>query len=110
MPEEDLIDKAVRLHSEALAEIDAGRLDCARSLATESLTLFERESGASHPDLANVLNCLAQIAHDRAEYAEAASCSRRALEIMRSVRQQAEGADIDRLYVQTLTRAGDVTR
>ena len=64
----DPIDVAVGLHGEALAAIEEGRYDAARVLACESLALFERESGPGHPDLANVLNCLATIHTHRAEY------------------------------------------
>src|SRR6187551_3086863 len=106
----DPIDVAVGLHGEALAAIEEGRYDAARVLACESLALFERESGPGHPDLANVLNCLATIHTHRAEYPQAEACARRAVNIMRDVRVQASGADIDRLYVQSLTALGNALR
>src|SRR5688572_21204304 len=99
----EAIDEAVRLHGEALAAIEEGRHDAAHGCACKALALFERESGPGHPDLANVLNCLATIHAHRAEYEQAETCARRAVEIMRQVRAQGTSPDIDRLYVQSLT-------
>src|SRR6185295_15677614 len=104
------IDKAVRLHGEALAAVEEGRLDSARSLAAEALELFERESGPLHPDVANVLNCLAIVHTHQADYRQAEACGRRSVEIMRDVRTKADGADLDRLYVQSLTGLGNIER
>src|SRR6188474_2035357 len=108
--ERDPIDEAVGLHAAALAAVEEGRYDAARGLADESLALFLRESGPGHPDLANVLNCLATIHTHQAEYPQAESCARRAVDIMRDVRTEAAGADIDRLYVQSLTALGNALR
>ena len=104
------IDKAVRFHGEALLALEEGRLDRARELATQALELFERESGPLHPDVANVLNCLATVHTQQADYREAEACSRRSVEIMREVRTQADGPDLDRLYVQSLTGFGNTVR
>ena len=97
-------------HGEALAAFDAGHVERAQTLASESLELFERDSGPFHPDVANVLNCLARLHDARAEYHEAEACCRRSVDIMRRVRMQAQGLDIERLYVQSLTRLGDIER
>src|SRR5688572_16166284 len=110
MADRDPIDEAVGLHADALAAIEAGRYDAACQLASESLELFLRESGPGHPDLANVLNCLATIYTHQAEYAQAEASARRAVNIMRDVRTQTAGADIDRLYVQSLTALGNALR
>src|SRR5687767_11797155 len=106
----DPIDEAVRLHAEALAAVDEGRYDAARTLASDALALFERESGPGHPDLANVLNCLSTIHTQDGGYAEAEACARRAVDIMRQVRAHAAGPDIDRLHVQSLTSLGNALR
>jgi len=106
----DDIDRAVALHSEAVAALEDGRVEAARSLAQQALDLFERESGPNHPDVANVLNCLATIHTQEADYRQAESCARRAVAVMRDVRTQAGGADIDRLYVQSLTGLGNALR
>ena len=41
------------------------------SLAAQALELFERESGPLHPDVANVLNCLAIVHTQQADYRKA---------------------------------------
>src|SRR5262245_7781939 len=105
---EEAIDRAVQLHGNAMAALGDGRLLDARSLAEEALALFEQESGAFHPDVANVLNCLARVHEQRAEYAAAETCSRRAVAVMRAVRAQASGADIERLFVQSLVGLGNI--
>ena len=85
----DRIDEAIRLHGEALEALDEGDLTRARACGAAALTLFEEESGDSHPDVANVLNCLARIDEHAARYDDAERQARRSAEIMRRVRQQA---------------------
>ncbi len=119
----DPVERAVQLHAAALDAFGAGALDRAAALAGESLALFEQESGLFHPDVANVLNCLARIHEQRADHAAAEAFGRRSVDIMRRVRQEIGGevgdaeasekpghADIDRLYVQSLTGLGDILR
>jgi tetratricopeptide (TPR) repeat protein len=104
------IDNAVRLHAEAVEALERGSHDAAFRLASESLGLFEQESGSVHPDVANVLVCLARTEERRARFREASDHARRAVGIMREVCRLANGADIDRLLVQTLTAQGDLER
>jgi tetratricopeptide (TPR) repeat protein len=107
---DDPIERAILLHGDALAALDAGTPDRALALAAEALAIFEAESGPTHPDVANVLNCMARIHVERADYASAEAASRRASDIMREVRTLASGDDIDRLTMQCLTGLGDVLR
>ena len=107
---DDPVEKAVQLHGDALRAIADGALERAQALATEALDIFEAESGAFHPDVANVLNCLVHIHEQTAAYAAAEAFATRSVDIMRRVRQQAGGEDIDRLFVQSLTGLGDVMR
>ncbi len=107
---DDPIEKAVQLHGDALRAIADGALERAQALATEALAVFEAESGAFHPDVANVLNCLAHVHEQAADYPAAEASARRSVDIMRRVREQAGGEDIDRLYVHSLTALGDVVR
>src|SRR5687767_11384886 len=104
------IERAVRLHSEALAALEDEALDRAAELATESLHVFERESGPSHPDLANVLNCLARVEERRARYKEAEAYARRSAEMMRDVPLESTSQDLDRLHVHSLVAHGDMLR
>jgi hypothetical protein len=68
--------------------------------------LLERESGAGHADVANVLNCLCEIAMQRADCKAAEAYAQRSLAIMRALRVQTTGPDIDRVHVQTLSTDG----
>jgi tetratricopeptide (TPR) repeat protein len=106
------IDTAIRLHGDALAALEAGELASAAGLAGQSLDLFERESGPTHPDVANVLNCLADVHEQRADYAAAERCSRRSVAIMRGLRDAglASGTDIHRLFAQSLSKHGAIVR
>ena len=92
----------------------AGALNRAHALAAEALGVFEAESGACHPDVANVLNCLARVHEQRADYAAAEASAGQSVDIMRRVRQEvgedAGSVDIDRLHVQALTGLGDILR
>ena len=107
---DDPIERAVQLHGDALRAIADGALERAQALATEALAVFEAESGAFHPDVANVLNCLAHVHEQAADYPAAEVSARRSVDIMRRVREQAGGEDIDRVDVQSLTCLGDVVR
>jgi tetratricopeptide (TPR) repeat protein len=106
----DPVERAVQRHAEALLALADGAFERAHVLASEALGAFEAESGPFHPDVANVLNCLARVHEQRADYAAAEASARRSVDIMRQVREQAEGEDIDRLYLQSLTCLGDVVR
>ena len=107
---DDPVEKAVQLHGDALRAMADGAAGRAQALATEALDIFEAESGAFHPDVANVLNCLVHIHEQTAAYAAAEASATRSVDIMRRVRTQAGGEDIDRLFVQSLTGLGDVMR
>src|SRR5438552_9070998 len=107
---EDAIERAVELHGSAVRALEDVQLPQALALATESLEIFERESGSSHPDVANVLNCLSRIHEQLADYQAAQSASRRAVAIMRDVRTQVSDPDIERLYVQSLIGLGNMLR
>jgi tetratricopeptide (TPR) repeat protein len=104
------IDRAVRLQGDALVALQEGALDRAGHLTVEALALFERDSGPFHPDVANLLNVLARVHEQRAHYTHAEQCARRAVTIMRRVRMDAGGGNLNRLYVQSLIALGDIVR
>lgn len=106
----DAIETAVRLHGEALEALDRAEFTRAGTLAAEALALFERESGPDHPDVANVLNCLARAAEGAADYARALACARRSVEISSCVRGTPADPDLDRLCVQSLATLGNMER
>ena len=65
------------------SHLDAATLQSAETLAAEALELFERESGPLHPDVANVLNCLASCTSGRG-IPRGRSVRRRAVDIVRA--------------------------
>ena len=107
---EGAIETAVRLHREALKALDRAEFTRAGTLAAEALALFERESGPDHPDVANVLNCLARASEGTADYARALACARRSVEISSRVRGTLADPDLDRLCVQSLATLGNMER
>ena len=106
----DAIESAVRLHGEALEALDRAEFARAATLATKALALFERESGPDHPDVANVLNCLAHASEGTAEYARALAYARRSVEISSRLRATPADPDLDRLCVQSLATLGNMER
>lgn len=109
-PSEDPVDSAVRQHAEALEALEKGDFEDARALASNALALLERESGPDHPDVANVLNCLARVDEACADYAQAHERARRSVEIMSRVRGSGDDPDLERLYVQSLILLGNMER
>ena len=63
-------DVAVALHDRAVLLYGDGELDRASRACRHALRLMERAVGRDGPDVAAILNSLAAIAQDRADYAE----------------------------------------
>jgi tetratricopeptide (TPR) repeat protein len=104
----DEIARACRLYQQALALCTAGRSAEAGPLAERALEIFERESGPDHPDVANLLLCLAGIREESGDLDEAERLGRRAVEILEPVED--DGPDIPRLRVQVLGALAGVLR
>jgi len=74
----EVIVRACRLHEQALACRADGRLGEAGPLAERALEILERECGPEHPDVANLLLCLAGIREAAGDLAAAERLARRA--------------------------------
>jgi len=102
-PPGDEIAKACRLHEQALIQRARGRFAEAGPLAERALEIFERECGPDHPDVANVLLCLAGIREETGDLAAAESLGRRAADILEGMERTDDGgSDVPRLRVQVL--------
>src|SRR5262245_26239762 len=106
MPTDD-IDAAVRLHDAAMAAREQGDYARGLSLGLEALRMLEALEGATHPDVANVLNHLGGVHVDLGDYAEAERAYARAVKIMEELRGE---ADLDGIRVQALTNLGSLRR
>ena len=101
----DATDRAAALHDAGMTLHDGGRLREARASCRKALALFERHSGRSHPDVANVLLELAAIARELGDYGEGLRDARRALAILAPRRGDMV---FDQLRVQALGRIGEL--
>ena len=104
----DSADVAVALHDRAVAFYAGGERDKARATCRRALRLMERAVGPDHPDVAAILNSLAAIALDRAEYAEAEALFGRSARIMDAVK--GDDTDIARVRIQSLGNLAAVLR
>src|SRR5207253_9237478 len=106
----DPIDEAVRLHTLAVAAWERHRFENAERLATGSLRRFESVTGPVHPDVANVLLCLAGVHRDRGNYEAALRLFRRALRILRTLPEDRRDLDVQRLRMQAIGGLGTMYR
>ncbi len=104
-PDEVLVEQACVLHDRAVAAREASDFFAGEAWAREALDLMERGAGPDHPDIANVLLNLAGLCEDQGRYGEAETHYRRAAQLLTALPKDL-GADVDRLYVQALTRLG----
>src|SRR2546425_9429684 len=54
----DPLEEASQLHDRAVASREQGQYTAAAAFARQALAIFEREVGADHPDVANILGNL----------------------------------------------------
>jgi tetratricopeptide (TPR) repeat protein len=106
----DPIDEAVRLHDEAVSARERGSRDEAEVLATQALDILESNAGPDHPDVANVLLCLAGVHEDRAEYSAAEPRYRRAVRILNQAAEETSDRDVQRLRMQAIGGLAGVCR
>jgi tetratricopeptide (TPR) repeat protein len=102
-------DRACALHERAVTFRAAGNAAGARRACLQAIALFERASGRSHPDVANVLLELAGAELDLGKLADAARSVTRATTILAPLARTLRGdIDIARLRVQALVRKSEL--
>lgn len=110
LDQNERIEEAVRLHDEASSFAAAGVLNSARALFELSVVTFEESVGPDHPDVANVLNGLGQVAQRQNDFGLARRCFRRAWRICRPLAESNEDNTISRIALHAISNLGNLER
>src|SRR5262245_15704971 len=103
----DPLDEAVRLHELAVSARGDGRLEDAKTFASQSLQIFEAQDSPDSADVANVLLCVAGVLQDLARYIDAEPLYRRAAGIVsRWPEETSSDVDLQRLRIQAIGGLG----
>ena len=101
------IERAIELQERAWGFQAEGRLGDARQTCTEALRLMEESEGPDSPDVANLLNDLADIEIDRQDFRAALVSAKRAMEIEAPTQIRARTSELLGTLYRTL---GDYAR
>ena len=104
------IERAIELQTRSWALEGESKLEEASRACREALQLMEAAEGKASPDVANLLNDLADIEQQRQNFAEALSLAERARSIEDALGQRFSGADAARIRARTLAIVGDLRR
>jgi len=104
------IDEAVRIHQEGILFLEAGQLESARILLEKSIGLFIESVGPKHPDVANVLNGIGQLAMQQNDFDLARRCYSRSWRICRPIVDCSEDDSIARIAVHAMSNLGNLER
>jgi len=101
-------DQAIELQEQAWSLQSQGKLEEASMACREALRLVEEAEGTWSPDIANLLNDLAEIECDRQSFREALKLAKRAQTIVRRVGDGFRGETAQRIWVRTLRLLGTI--
>lgn len=101
------VERACRLHDEAMRSYTKGENQKAESLFVQALSLLETAEGPDHPDVAQALNNLASLYEDGCRYRAAERLYRRAVRIMMTIANDGD-AEITRLRTQSWQNLGRI--
>ena len=101
------VERAIELQEQSWAE---GKLDEASCACREALRLMELAEGTDSPDVANLLNDLAEIEQEQENFAEALALAERARSIEDTLGEPFTGKTSARIRVKTLAIAGGTRR
>ncbi|MGC2323563.1 MAG: tetratricopeptide repeat protein [Terriglobales bacterium] len=104
------VERAIELQEQSWALGAEGKLDEAADAGREALRLMELAEGADSPDVANLLNDLAEIEQQRQNFAEALALAERAISIEQALGERFSGEDATRIRARTLAIAGELRR
>jgi len=104
------LERALELQSRAWTLQAEGKLDDAFSACFEALQLTERCEGPDSPDVANLLNDLAEIERDRQKFPAALGSAERALAIEKAKANLFTGETAARIRLKTLALLGELRR
>ena len=104
------VGQAIELQERAWALQAEGKLDDARQACQQALGLMEKSEGPDSPDVANLLNDLADIETERQNFAEAFVLAERAQAIASRLGDLFSGEDAARIQLKTLELLGMIHR
>ena len=104
------LDRAIELQQRCWSLQSAGRLDEARLACREALELMEGSDGLVSPDVANLLNDLADIEHERCNWQGAMELAERAQSVEDALADRLTGEAAARIRLRTLARLGATRR
>jgi tetratricopeptide (TPR) repeat protein len=104
------IQQAVELQERAWAFQAEGKLEDARQACQEALGLMEESEGPDSPDIANLLNDLADIESERQNFAAALALAERAHAIIVRLGDIFSGEEGTRIRLKTLELLGAIRR
>jgi tetratricopeptide (TPR) repeat protein len=102
------LEQACHHHDLALNLQAQGRYRQALAQGRQALILMERAVGPDHPDVANILNLVAELSATQDAYTCAEALAKRSVAIMSQF--EADGADLDRIRVQAYGTLGTLYR
>lgn len=104
------IERIIELQEQSWSLEAEGKLDEAACVCREALRLMELAEGADSPDVANLLNDLAEIEQERQNLTEALDLAKRALSIEDALGERFTGEAAARVRARTVATAGTVRR
>jgi tetratricopeptide (TPR) repeat protein len=104
------IERAIELQELSWNLQAEGKLDEASELCREALHLMEQSDGMDSPDVANLLNDLAEIEQERQNFEEALALAERARSIQDRLGERFTGEVAARIRVKTLALIGGTRR
>jgi tetratricopeptide (TPR) repeat protein len=104
------VEWAIKLQEQAWNLQAAGRLEDAVIACREALRLVEESEGPDSPDVANLLNDLADIEAERQEFPTALALAERAQAIAHRLSDDLTGQDASRIRVRTSQLLGRIRR
>ncbi len=103
-------DRAIALQEQAWAFQTEGKLDDALAACREALRLMEQSEGPESPDVANLLNDLAEIQCERQNFTAALELGARSRAIAGALGDRFTGEDAARIRIRTLGLLGTIHR
>ena len=104
------VERAIELQEQCWALEAEAKLDEASCACREALQLMEAAEGAESPDVANLLNDLAEIEQERQHFTEALALAERARSIEDALGERYTGETAVRIRARTLMIAGEICR
>jgi tetratricopeptide (TPR) repeat protein len=104
------IDKALKLHEEAWKLEEQGDIAGASKLCRQVLRIFEQEEGPNSPDIANVLNDLADLERRLERFDKALALAQRAQDVLDALGRRFRGEVAAQVRGRTATILGTAYR